>query len=281
MTYGIDVAGSTIRHFLEDTSKLYVLHKSYVQSFNFIAAYSTNDANIHPRFFRVVLPNPECIVTVQLADAAGYGTSLSGGSSTQIIAKTWKDRGCEIYMVKTTCPIRVSIYSPISMLPRNGSSQYGVKINASNGTSYLSTDDELLFPYAVGQPNLIKGISYPKPVSAAISRVGGVAAIAAGNYYQEGNNWEGTTSRNEARYNWFTAVYFTDQFTPVGDAVALAQTPANHPSASSCGVTMFTKDHDGTGSNWTYLKRYGLWRENKLPSGAIMITRAPNLSTVS
>ena len=265
MTYGIDVAGSTIRHFLEDTSKLYVLHQTYVQNFPVTGSYSTNDATIRPRFFRVALPNPECIVTVQLADASGYGTNLGGNSSTQVIAKTWKDAVCEVYMVKTACPVRVAVYSPISMLPRTGSSLYGIKINAVNSSSYLSTDDELLFPYAVGQPNLVKGVSYPQAVSVAISRVGGVAAIAAGNYYQEGNNWDGTTSRNEARYNWFTAVYFTDQYTPVGDAVAIAQTPYSHPSAGSCGVTMFTKDHDGTGSNWTFLKKYGLWRENKLP----------------
>ena len=284
MSIGLEVAGSTIRRMLNHTRSVYLLQRSYIQTVSDVRhSFPVGPGRIHPRFFRVELPSPDSIVTVAPYSTDGYGSSLSVGSSVISFAKTWRDSVCEVYMVNRPCQLLIGVYTPAGSTTRVATG-YGIKIHSSSDSSFISSNDELLFPYAVGQPNLIKGVTYPQKVSISISRVGSVASVLAGHYpanNQEGDAGDGSTN-NQARPAWFTSAYFADANTPIGGALGLNSNRFVKSGWSGCGVGIFTKDYNGNDqeSDWNYQSSFGLNHNVKLPTGAIMVARAPNLSTV-
>ena len=284
MSMGIDVDGSTIRRMLNHTNTVYLLHRSYIHTVSDVRhSYPSGDGRIVPRFFRVELPTPDSIVTIAPHSTDGYGSSLGVGSSVITFAKTWRDSVCEVYMINRPCQVLIGIYTPAGSSSRVVTG-YGIKIHSSDSSAFICSKDELLFPYAVGQPNLIKGISYPQKVSVAISRVGSVASVLAGHYpanNQEGDAGDGSTN-NQARPAWFTSAYFTDANTPVGGALGLNSNRFVKGGWKGCGVGILTKDYAGRDqwSSWYIQEQYGLNHDVKLPIGAIMVARSPNISKV-
>ena len=284
MSMGIDVAGSTIRRMLNHTNTVYLLHRSYIHTVSDVRhSYPSGDGRIIPRFFRVELPTPDSIVTIAPYSTDGYGSSLSVGSKVISFAKTWRDSVCEVYMVNRPCQLLIAVYAPAGSTARIASG-YGIKISSATDASFISSNDELLFPYAVGQPNLIKDVTYPQKVSIAISRVGSVASVLAGHYpanNQEGGEYEGSTA-NQARPAWFTSAYFTNANTPVGGALCLNSNRFVKGGWKGCGVGILTKDYAGKDqwSDWYTQEQYGLNHNVKLPIGAIMVARSPNISKV-
>ena len=284
MSIGLEVAGSTIRRMLDHTRTVYLLNRSYIHTVSEVRhSYQIGDGRITPRFFRVELPSPDSIVTIAPYSTDGYGSSLAVGSKVITFAKTWRDSVCEVYMVNRPCQLLIGVYTPAGSAARIASG-YGIKISSATDASFISSNDELLFPYAVGQPDLIKGVTYPQKVSISISRVGSVASVLAGHYpanNQEGDAGDGSTN-NQARPAWFTSAYFVNANTPVGGALCLNSNRFVKGGWKGCGVGILTKDYDGTDQwpDWTYQRNFGLNHGVKLPTGAIMVARAPNLATV-
>lgn len=284
MSIGLDVAGSTIKRMLDHTKTVYLLSISYIKTVTEVRhTFPSGDGRITPRFFRVGLPSPDSIVTIAPYASDGYGTSLGVNTSVITFAKTWRDSVCEIYMVNRPCQLLIGVYTPAGSSSRLATG-YGIKITSVSDSSFISSNDELLFPYAVGQPNLIKNVSYPKNVSVSISRIGSIASVLAGHYpanNQEGDTYDGSSS-NQARPAWFTSVYFANATTLVGGALCLNSNRFVRNGWKGCGVGILTKDYNGHDqwNAWHTQERYGLKHGVKLPIGAILVARSPNISTV-
>lgn len=271
MSYGIDLGEGTFKNLVEYTDKVYKLHTSYTVSVT--QEYSGYDLDRSsgfrkPRFFRVTLPTPDSLVSVTTVSGFGENTQYD---SAQVIGKVWRGNDSEVYMTTDSRPILVGVYTPTSSSVTSQPS-YGFKI--SKGSSNITSGDELLFPFAVSPPNLLKDKIYKDPVSVCISTVGSRLSNALNR-----TSFYGEITYAETPHIWFTAVYWKDSKTPVGTTLVLAYSNSRvYGQSNEIGAVVMTEHKRATSTLADWGTGGSVKFEDKLSMGAIMVVKKPGVS---